>query len=312
MSATARLQPPAVTCSKTPCCDVFGTSSSRTMASLKKLVEKMVNVSDDEGKPRKNVAKKKKEQIESAWKRIFLSLVMMMNTARQQSVMDYIAKKSMIAENDVPQKTASKAKSKAKKGTPIIQGIGLPLPRSQAQKTWREDSRSCAHPAEYLRCRANRFDKRWICLECGSRWQRLQEPTNAASASSKDVPDFHDAQPLKEPRTGKTYPQFLPAPRSRPLQGNLMLTKESDGQLNYVRDKFATTDPKYQDKMPAEGSASRSTSKTRKKTSGLRAHQRPKTPKGHRIHFEGQELVLSEASWSNVEMPNNRQVEEVD
>lgn len=290
------------------------------MASLKSRVDKLVNVSDDDDEPRKTIHKKKKrltvEQIDSAWKRMVLSLIMMMNTARQQSVMDYLAQKAMIAENDKPQKTTSKAKSKAKKGTPIIQGIGLPLPRSQAQKTWHQDPQICTHPAEYLRCRANRFDKWWVCLECGSRWQRLQEPTDATSASSKDVPDFKDAKPLKEPNTGKTYPEFLPAPRSRPQQGNLKLTKEFDGQLNYVRDKFKATNQEPKDATPAEGSASRTPSKTRKQASGLRPHQRSKTPTGRRgIHFEGQELVLSDGSWSDVdvEMKRGRKVpEEVD
>jgi len=114
----------------------------------------------------------------AAWKRVTLALLLMLETAGKQVVMDYIAKKSMeLKDNDeMPKERNTKEKKQNKNAgkTVIIQGIGKPLPRSSAQKTWHMDPKQCNHPAEYMRCRANRYEKWWICLECGS--QRNARP----------------------------------------------------------------------------------------------------------------------------------------
>ncbi|CAJ1399663.1 unnamed protein product [Effrenium voratum] len=99
----------------------------------------------------------------------------------------------------------------------IPQGIGKPLPRSQAQKHWALEVKECQHPAEHLRCRANRHGSWWTCLLCGARWERLETP---ASASSSKAPEAPQAKKLLLEK-GVEYPQFLPAPRSRPEQGDL-------------------------------------------------------------------------------------------
>ena len=173
-----------------------------------------------------------------AWKRLTLTLLQMIFTARSQLVIDYIGKRA--AENDRTmeeleyQKYKSHVKEKVNKDKSksgwINQGIGQPLGRSEAQKHWNFEVRNCNHPAEYLRCRANRHSKWWVCLQCGGRWERT-ESSPASSSTTVIAPELPQSQQLKEAKTGKSYPQFLPAPRSRPQQGSIQLQNDFTGKI---------------------------------------------------------------------------------
>ena len=59
------------------------------------------------------------------------------------------------------------------------------------------------------------------------------EPSGASSSTSA-VPECQNAQRVVEEKTGRSYPEFLPAPRSRPQQGNIQLQNDLKGQINYV------------------------------------------------------------------------------
>ncbi|CAJ1392757.1 unnamed protein product [Effrenium voratum] len=155
------------------------------------------------------------------WRRLVLALSTMLVTARQQAVVDYLAKRAHHNdENEEHSKNKNQRSQVRKPKDPdreIPQGIGKPLPRSQAQKHWALEVKECQHPAEHLRCRANRHGSWWTCLLCGARWERLETP---ASASSSKAPEAPQAKKLLLEK-GVEYPQFLPAPRSRPDQGDL-------------------------------------------------------------------------------------------
>ncbi|CAJ1434177.1 unnamed protein product [Effrenium voratum] len=137
------------------------------------------------------------------------------------AVVDYLAKRAH--QNDENEEHAKNKNQRSQVRKPkdpdreIPQGIGKPLPRSQAQKHWALEVKECQHPAEHLRCRANRHGSWWTCLLCGARWERLETP---ASASSSKAPEAPQAKKLLLEK-GVEYPQFLPAPRSRPEQGDL-------------------------------------------------------------------------------------------
>ncbi|CAJ1437918.1 unnamed protein product [Effrenium voratum] len=155
------------------------------------------------------------------WRRLVLALSTMLITARQQAVVDYLAKRAhQNDENEEHSKNKNQRSQVRKPKDPdreIPQGIGKPLPRSQAQKHWALEVKECQHPAEHLRCRANRHGSWWTCLLCGARWERLETPASASSSKALEAPQAKKLILEK----GVEYPQFLPAPRSRPEQGDL-------------------------------------------------------------------------------------------
>lgn len=101
-----------------------------------------------------------------AWHRVIIAMLMLIDTTRKQMVLDYLQKKGAEEDDVEPEKTIRDKTNSTKKGKDewIDQGIGQPLARSKAQKFWQSEVEFCSHPPEYMRCRANRYNQWWICL----------------------------------------------------------------------------------------------------------------------------------------------------
>ena len=198
-----------------------------------------------------------------SWRRLTMAVMLLISTTRQQMVLDYMQQKSLEMDEDKGnvRDTKNKTKSKKDKGAWIDQGIGAPLNRSTAQKHWAKEPKDCNHPGEYLRCRANCYSQWWVCLTCGSRWERLQQD-KATSSTSTMVPETPEARQLRA-KAG-TYPEHLPAPRSKPDQGNIQLEVDRRGQVHHMATKMtSSTGAIGYPKGPMTGARERSTSKER-------------------------------------------------
>ena len=132
--------------------------------------------------------------------------------------------------------------------------------------------------------------------------QRTTEPSGASSSTSA-VPEYKNAQWVVEEQTGRSYPEFLPAPRSRPQQGNIQLQNDVKGQINYViksKDIPADEEAKMvkikRENVEEDQPTSRGR-KTKQVKSGLRPVQRSKTPTSRTMMDEAQEKVASDGSW---------------
>jgi len=242
-----------------------------------------------------------------------MAVMLLISTTRQQMVLDYMQKKALDTDEEKfnVRDTKNKTKSKKDKSAWIDQGIGVPLSRSTAQKYWAKEPKECNHPGEYLRCRANRYSQWWVCLTCGSRWERLQQD-KAASSTSTVVPETPDARHLQA-KTG-TYPEHLPAPRSKPDQGNIQLAVDKRGRVSNVPTKeTSSTGTTGYPKEHLTGARARSTSKDRQ-PEGLRALSRPKRTTVTE-QTEIQELVQDESSWGHLtemEDPNNPNLQQIE
>ena len=234
---------------------------------------------------------------ETAWSRVVKAMMLLINTTRSQMVLDYLQKKGAVCDEVDPEnvgdkfKKATKAKGKANQTEWIAQGIGKPLKRSTAQKFWEKEPEQCNHPAEYLRCRANRFDRWWVCLTCGSRWERF-DVDHAASSTATVVPETPDSHSLKT--LEGTYPQFLPAPRSKPDQGAVTLKVTNMGKISMVDGGTGSTTSRRLKTSSQETARARSASKERQMT-GLRASQAAKRVPTFNIDREGTMEHLEEA-----------------
>ena len=136
-------------------------------------------------------------------------------------------------------------------------------------------------------------------------WKPLataDEPSGASSSTSA-VPECQNAQRVVEEKTGRSYPEFLPAPRSRPQQGNIQLQNDLKGQINYVikpKDVNVDKETKVVKTEPGileHGSQTTRGRKVKQVQSGLRPTQRSKTPTSRGLMEEAQELVASDGSW---------------
>ena len=147
---------------------------------------------------------------------------------------------------------------------------------------------------------------------------RIEVGTKGSRSVSFDSRNLPEAPKAKSLATSVgSYPRHLPAPRSKPDQGNLQLAPTQHGGLTYWRDPGATgsegpattINPLIKTKDPAvkDSNTRRSISKDRKMT-GLRAIRRLKMPVPHfemgKNEPEIQELVEEEDSptWQEVDM----------
>eukprot|EP00435_Cladocopium_sp_Y103_P015177 s2034_g3.t1 len=267
---------------------------SAAASSIQSSIYAMMNKEDQDDRTSRRMGTQK---CEKAWNRLVMALVLLMQTTRQQMVLDYMQKKGMEHEaEDIEnvgdkEKKTTKTKGKAKRAEWIPQGIGKPLKRSEAQKYWEMEPKDCKHPAEYLRCRANRFDRWWVCLTCGSRWERF-DTDHSTSSTTTVIPETPESQSLKTV-TG-TYPQFLPAPRSKPDQGAVTLKVDHKGKIAMVPGDTGSTTSRRTTKCPAETARARSLSKDRQMT-GLRTAQAAKRVPHYHLDRE--------ATLENVEDP---------
>eukprot|EP00435_Cladocopium_sp_Y103_P015040 s4082_g3.t1 len=245
---------------------------SAAASSIQSFIYAMMNAEDKDDQTSRRMGTQK---CEKAWNRLVMALVLLMQTTRQQMVLDYMQKKGMEHEAEETEnvgekfKKQTKVKGKVTRAEWIPQGIGKPLKRSEAQKYWEKEPKECQHPAEYLRCRANRFDRWWVCLTCGSRWERFDTDHSTSSTTTK-IPEAPNSQSLKTV-TG-TYPQFLPAPRSKPDQGAVTLKVDNKGKIAMVPGDTGSTTSRRSTTRTPETARDRSLCKERKMT-GLRAAQ---------------------------------------
>ena len=88
-------------------------------------------------------------------------------------------------------KNKGKTPADQKKTSKVRRGIGQPLPRPKACKDWPKEPLQCAHEEDQLRQRGSKDSYWWTCLQCGSRWQRLEwEPDHEISAGAASSGDF--------------------------------------------------------------------------------------------------------------------------
>eukprot|EP00435_Cladocopium_sp_Y103_P075986 s33_g72.t1 len=252
---------------------------SAAASSLQASIYDLVNEEDKEDLPKKKMGSKK---CVAAWTRIVMAILLMIRTTRQQMVLDYLQKKGA-EEDDMDKvnvgekkKKPTMAKPKVTKTEWIPQGIGQPLKRSTTQKYWDKEPEDCQHPAEYLRCRANRGQRWWTCLTCGSRWERL-EGDRTASSTTTVVPETPESAKLMT-KTG-AYPQYLPAPKSKPEQGAVQLKVNRMGMIATASGAAGSSQGPIPKSIPVTppGSTARERSQSKKRQmEGLRAYQEQK------------------------------------
>lgn len=167
------------------------------------------------------------------WKRVAIMLLCLIATTQQQWALDYLmGRRSLEEEENVIQELPEKKdKKKTKAPMTIRRGIGPPLPRSTACKTWSKEPSECVHPEDHLRQRSSKGHFWWTCLMCGSRWVRLE-----CDADFNENQKAHGNQTrgsTTEPvmvTTSSTvaYPKQLPPPRSRPDLPTLNLVEHDN------------------------------------------------------------------------------------
>ena len=161
-----------------------------------------------------------------SWARLVGLLVRMIATARQQMVIDDVIRTVAPPTSTASSSTSAPTSCKQSRNQqPVRQGLGAPMSRSQVKNTWTERPESCPHGEEDLRMRGNQAQFWWVCLRCGSRWERtLVEtvPSTKAPATAErrthhvtepPKPSALEAEPgIFEPRAGsKAYPDGVPA-----------------------------------------------------------------------------------------------------
>ena len=237
---------------------------------------------------------------EAAWKRVVQRVMIILATARQQMVVDSMV---MSADTEKLQPSSSssfkgEAKAKKPKDAHIDQGIGKPLSRSKAHKTFAKEPQDCNHPPDKLRCRANAQFQWWTCTLCGNRWERTSEEVKTPA----DLPPTsEDAAKLRNNR-GQEFPQFLPAPRGRLSQGDKFVEMDRSGKpraLGKMEER-----PNHETGS-ALSSTTRATTKdpnkVRNRPSGIRPTQRSKTPT-RTTHPEVHEIGDSDDGWDDTLM----------
>ena len=123
------------------------------------------------------------------------------------------------------------------------------------------------------------------------RWERF-DVDHAASSTATVVPETPDSHSLKT--LEGTYPQFLPAPRSKPDQGAVTLKVTNMGKISMVDGGTGSTTSRRSKTSSQETARARSTSKERQMT-GLRASQAAKRVPTFNIDREGTMEHLEEA-----------------
>ena len=139
----------------------------------------------------------------------------MIATAREQMVVD-----ALMVETQTGSASSTMAPPPKQRATkdqkPLKQGIGHQLARSQTQKQWPQEPETCLHPEDQLRMRGNQAKHWWVCLSCGSRWER----TEAAVAVPGQGAVPEQVRPVYR---ATAPPKLLPPPRSRANLGSITL-----------------------------------------------------------------------------------------
>ena len=164
------------------------------------------------------------------WRRMTMAVFRYYVAILVQSAMDYLTSRNKGTMATLAPKDKSKSKAKElKDATKIRRGIGQPLPRSTASKTWPCEPSECAHEEDQLRQRGAKNSFWWTCLNCGSRWERLEWAPDQEINSGKGVASSSKETTGASRSTTVTasssvaYPGRLPPPRSRPELATLVI-----------------------------------------------------------------------------------------
>ena len=124
----------------------------------------------DQPQERKKILDKP-QMAEARWKRLVLAVMLIFKNMRNELVMEYLTQRQEIDLPDFEDDRKKHVKSQSVDPTQwkVRMGIGKPLSRSVAQKSWQRDPDSCPHPEDQLRHRAGRGHFWYTCLGCGSR-----------------------------------------------------------------------------------------------------------------------------------------------
>ncbi|CAK8990413.1 Integrase catalytic domain-containing protein, partial [Durusdinium trenchii] len=199
--------------------DLFSSMQSRIAGWLYK--------SDQESQqaPRRRNSKK----LEAAWARMVQMTVRMLISVICQSAMDHLMNRNKYPAVASTQVTEKETKSKKTKGDGRIRrGIGRPLKHSTACATWRYTPSECQHDDDKLRQRGSKDQFWWTCLDCGSRWERVEwqadEEINRRSGARSSTENPATPTPIEiMTHSDNPYPQKLPPPKSRPELATLIV-----------------------------------------------------------------------------------------
>ena len=176
---------------------------------------------------------------QKAWARLVRVIVRMIITARDQMVVDALtvqpAPSSTASSSTAPQPKRRHERQQR----PLRQGLGPQMSRSQTQKVWPKEPEDCEHIQDQLRMRGNQAMHWWVCLNCGSRWERIEAATvnpGRGALPEHVKPVYRTTEP----------PRMLPPPRTGPHLGSITLeqarTKPSRSSTS-VRFGESTTAP---------------------------------------------------------------------
>ncbi|CAK8990659.1 Integrase catalytic domain-containing protein, partial [Durusdinium trenchii] len=162
----------------------------------------------------------------AAWRRMAQLTINMILTTIRQSATDYLLNRHRYELAEPVKESAQKAPKQIGDGR-IRRGIGQPLRRSTACKTWHCEPSDCAHPEDQLRQRGSKNFYWWTCLDCGSRWARVEWAADAAvnsgAQSSTDPPTAVELVT----KSLMSYPAKLPPPKHRSDLPTLTITELS-------------------------------------------------------------------------------------
>ncbi|CAE7266283.1 unnamed protein product [Symbiodinium natans] len=253
------------------------------MASLR---DRALRMAEEEKKEEGSLPQRRMGSVKTmaAWKRLTTAVMVMLATARQQTLVDHWTRRSLeeektVTEIQIPYK---KKKDKVKRTGPVSQAIGNPLEQSKAHKEFPKTRQECNHPADALRCRGNAWTKWWTCARCGSRWNRPEEiqPTQPHPESSSSTTAVVDDKAEKiTTQRGQEYPRYLPAPRGRLEQGGDNQSQGEGGKAEASRPAVDLHDLQVLEQR-SENPSQRSSSKPKEASrvpSGLRETRRTKT-----------------------------------
>lgn len=180
------------------------------------------------------VPKKKSppEKLMQAWRRMVLATIRLYLEVMLQSVTDYLTSRNRGTMAKLPKakKDKSLVPAESKKTAKVRRGIGQPLPRSKACKSWPKEPLDCAHEESQLRQRGSKDSFWWTCLQCGSRWQRVEwEPDMELNAGAASSGEYRGSAGTEKIQTSSkvAYPSRLPPPRSRPNLTTLVVEEET-------------------------------------------------------------------------------------
>ena len=174
------------------------------------------------------VPKKKSppEKLVQAWRRMVLATIRLYLEVMLQSVTDYLTSRNRGTMAKLPKakKDKSLVPAESKKTAKVRRGIGQPLPRSKACKSWPKEPLDCAHEESQLRQRGSKDSFWWTCLQCGSRWQRVEwEPDMELNAGAASSGEYRGSAGTEKIQTSSkvAYPSRLPPPRFKAQPDNL-------------------------------------------------------------------------------------------